>query len=80
MSKGLFLVTVTVPGTVGHDPRNKVTGPCPLNGQYCTDQTGKHHSFLVHTSRSVEQVTSWAHEEYGHVTRVESVPSVIQSL
>ena len=29
-----------------HDPRAKVSGPCPVSG-FCTDVTGEHHSFTV---------------------------------
>lgn len=72
-----YLVTVTVPGTLSHNPRKKVTGPCPVNGEPCSDVTGKHHTILVRSVRSVEGVRDECAEKYGHVTRVESVPSNI---
>lgn len=39
----LYVVTVKVPGTLGHDPHRKQTGPCPTSDE-CTDRTGRHHS------------------------------------
>lgn len=67
----MYLVTVTVPGTVGHDPKNKVTGPCPVSGETCTDITGKHHTFLVESSLDRESVREAYEFKYGHVTRIE---------
>ena len=73
----LYLVTVTVPGTEGHNPKRKVFGPCPVSGEPCSDITGKHHTILVRSSDGLDLVTKKAREKYGHVTRVESVPSAI---
>lgn len=74
----LYLVTVKLRKNPEHNPRQKVTGPCPVNGQPCDDVTGEHHTFLVTTTEnSVEAVRKTAMERYGHVTRVESVPSAI---
>jgi hypothetical protein len=68
----LYVVTVKVEGTPGHDPLNKVTGPCPVSGKPCDDATGKHHSFLVDVGLTVEQVRD-VYAEIFHVTRVEEV-------
>lgn len=73
-----YLVTVTVAGTVGHNPSRKVMGPCPLNGEPCDDQTGKHHTLLVTSTKSLSQVHEWAEKKWGHCTRVESAPSKIR--
>jgi hypothetical protein len=67
----LYVVTVKLAGTPGHDPLNKVTGECPLGDETCTDQTGKHHTFLVQTELSVEDVITTYANQY-HVTRVET--------
>lgn len=72
-----YLVTVTVPGTPSHNPHNKITGPCPVNGEPCSDVTGKHHTILVRSVKGVDGVRDECAEKYGHVTRVESVPSNI---
>ncbi|QEQ93632.1 polynucleotide kinase [Streptomyces phage Zuko] len=73
-----YLVTVTVPGTPGHNPNKKIMGPCPINGEPCDDVTGKHHTFLVVSGKSLSQVHEWAEEKWGHCTRVESAPSKIR--
>lgn len=72
----LYLVTMSLPGTPGHDPTNKITGPCEIQGQHCTDRTGKHHTFLVRSARTIQEVRDHCREQYGHVTRVELVASV----
>lgn len=68
----LYLVTVTVPGTPGHDPNNKKVGPCPVSGDACTDVTGKHHTFLVNTTLDRESVREAYEFKWGHVTRIET--------
>jgi len=73
----LYLVTVTVIGTVGHDPKNKISGPCPVNGEPCSDRTGKHHTILVRSTDRIDVVAKKARERYGHVTRVECAPSEV---
>lgn len=73
-----YLVTVTVPGTPGHNPAKKIMGPCPINGEPCDDVTGKHHTFLVTSTKSLSQVHEWAEQKWGHCTRVESAPSKIR--
>lgn len=72
----LYLVTVSLPGTPGHDPMNKITGECAVAGQHCTDRTGKHHTFLVRSHKPIREVSEHCRAEYGHVTRVELVASV----
>lgn len=67
----MFIVTVKLPRNPAHDPRNKVTGPCPLDPSVqCTDVTGEHHS-VVSNYDTVEQVRLW----YAafHITRIEEV-------
>jgi hypothetical protein len=72
----MYLVTMSLPGTPGHDPTNKITGPCEIAGQHCTDRTGKHHTFLVRSTRTIQEVRDHCREQYGHVTRVELVATV----
>jgi hypothetical protein len=67
-----YIVTVKLSRNEAHDPRNKVTAPCPMSGRECTDQTGEHHSVLVEAQSAVGA------REYFiaagvHVTRVEAV-------
>lgn len=66
----LYIVTVRLEKSLFHDPRNKVTGRCPLGTDRCTDQTGEHHSFLVDSRLSLEEVREYLKATY-HVTRVE---------
>ncbi|AXH66272.1 hypothetical protein SEA_SATIS_111 [Streptomyces phage Satis] len=75
-----FLVTVKLAKNPGHNPREKKTGPCPVNGKPCTDVTGEHHTFLVdldgHTLHGREMDAEGVREFYAgtyHVTRVETV-------
>lgn len=72
--KKSYLVTVKLPKNPEHNPRKKVTGPCPVNGEPCSDVTGEHHTILVRSYGGVEQVKSLMTEKYKHVTRVEAVP------
>lgn len=75
-----FLVTVKLVKNPAHNPREKKTGPCPVNGKPCTDVTGEHHTFLVdldgHTlngrGMDAESVREFYASTY-HVTRVEAV-------
>lgn len=67
----VYLVTVKLPKNPDHDPRNKVTGPCPVTGNLCTDVTGEHHTFTVQSRGGIDLVTTFARMRYGHVTRVE---------
>ncbi len=73
-AKRLFLVTVKVPKNPDHNPRNKVTGPCPVFGNPCTDVTGEHHTLWMVSEDGVHTVLDIAKETYGHVTRVEAYP------
>jgi len=72
----MYIVTVSIAGIPGHDPLNKITGECQVAGQYCTDRTGKHHTFLVKSTKSLAQVRDHCREQYGHVTRVETVGEI----
>lgn len=68
-----FLVTVRLPKNPAHNPRDKKTGPCPVNGKPCTDVTGEHHSFLVDLD---DMDAEGVHEIYlgiHRVTRVETI-------
>lgn len=72
-----YLVTVKLAKNSKHDPRNKVTGPCPIiwNGQ-CSDVTGEHHSFIVSRDNlTVEGVRDLLSPQF-HVTRVEELPGL----
>lgn len=71
----LYMVTVTVEGTVGHNPLSKVSGPCPVTGKRCTDVTGKHHTFLVSARVGADEVRD-IYAKTHHVTRVEAVATV----
>lgn len=62
-----FLVTVKLPKNPAHNPRAKVTGPCPFSDE-CTDVTGEHHSFLTGADG-----LAVLREEGTHVTRVERI-------
>jgi hypothetical protein len=71
-----YLVTVKLPKNPRHNPRAKKSGPCPVNGEPCSDVTGEHHTVVMRTTHTL----SWVAEEYGkeyHVTRVESMPGKI---
>lgn len=72
----LYIVTVKLAGTHGHDPLNKVTGTCPMGEERCTDRTGKHHSFLVDSLLSLEEVRA-NFETTHHVTRVEESMNLV---
>lgn len=74
----LYIVTVKLPKTPGHDGRNKIAGPCPagpgplsgLDRLHCTDTTGEHHSFLMDASGPSEIEFRMAERKI-HVTRIE---------
>lgn len=70
----LFLVTVRFPEDPNHDPRNKVTGECPLTSGDCTDVTGAHHTMLIESDGTAESVREEFATHY-RVTRVEEVPT-----
>ncbi len=72
-----YLITVKLPKNPEHNPKRKQTGPCPVNGEPCSDVTGEHHTILIRTGRSLTDVAQWASTKYGHTTRVESVPGNI---
>jgi len=64
----LFIVTVRLPKSPGHDPQRKQYGECWAS-DVCTDATGEHHSFLA-TGTSAAGVL--AEQPPGlHVTRIE---------
>ena len=68
-----YVVTVKLPRNPAHDPRNKVTGLCPVGTGACTDVTGEHHSYVT-TGESIEAVRQSAIDAgWRHVTRVEEV-------
>lgn len=68
-----FLVTVKLPPHHAghHDPTNKVTGPCPINGTPCTDVTGQHHTALIRAASA--EIAAADFDTY-HVTRIEEMP------
>lgn len=69
------IVTVKLPRRADHDPRNKVTGPCPVAGAntHCTDVTGEHHSVLVEDMPDVDTVRACFAGLGQHVTRIEII-------
>lgn len=73
-----YVVTVRLPRNPAHDPRNKVTGDCPVNGAICTDVTGEHHSFVVEGNTTAD-AKHWTEVSFGaggeevHITRIELV-------
>ena len=67
-----FLVTVKVRQSPDHDPRNKVTGQCPVSLKTCTDVTGAHHTVLTTGSTSAAVLRDYRAQGY-HVTRIEEV-------
>lgn len=71
----IFLVTVKLPKNPEHNPRDKKTGPCPVNGKPCTDVTGEHHTFLMDygTEDLAIEAVRESFEVLYHVTRVETV-------
>lgn len=68
-----YLVTVKLPKNPEHNPRDKKTGPCPVNGKPCTDVTGEHHTFLAKLEDVSEEGVRDVYQEIYHVTRVETV-------
>lgn len=75
-----FLVTVRIAKHLGHDPKNKVTGTCPVDQRtWCDDVTGEHHT-LLHTTRDDNSTVESVRAEYArewHVTRVEDVTATL---
>lgn len=68
-----YIVTVKLPKNPLHDPNNKVTGKCPIDGSTCTDVTGAHHSVLVRNMLSTDLVRIDFEALGLHVTRIEQV-------
>lgn len=63
------MVTVKLPRNPAHNPRDKVSGLCPVGGAYCTDTTGEHHTVLREgTLAEVESMFTGK-----HITRIEAV-------
>lgn len=64
------IVTVKLEKNPEHDPKNKKTGPCPVDAtNACTDITGAHHSILF--DGTIAEAQEWF-SDY-HITRVEYV-------
>jgi len=69
-----LLVTVKLPKNPEHDPRNKKTGPCPMNDGYmCTDVTGEHHTVLWTNSNGIFDAEEYFKGLGHHVTRIEEL-------
>lgn len=70
----LFIVTVKLPRNPDHNPRSKVTGPCPVDPRVqCTDVTGEYHSYLT-LADGEPAAREGVRRQYGwHVTRIESI-------
>jgi hypothetical protein len=67
-----FIITLKLDRNHVHSPANKATGPCPLSGHECTDQTGQHHSVIVDAQTTAE-ARAWFTGQGIHVTRIEAV-------
>lgn len=72
------VITVKLDKNPAHDPRNKVTGICPLAHPslpaQCTDVTGEHHSYVMGTDGMTLNDIKLDLEAQGiHVTRIEEV-------
>lgn len=67
------LVTVRLPKDPAHNPRDKKTGPCPVNGKPCTDVTGEHHTFAVDLDGMRAEDVREIYQTCYHVTRVETI-------
>lgn len=63
-----WLVTIKLPRNKDHNPSKKVTAPCVVSDS-CTDQTGEHHTVLVHSEEEIDALR----EKFGHITRIEKV-------
>jgi len=68
-----FIVTVKLPNDPNHDPKNKITGPCPITKAHCTDVTGAHHSAVIKNVLSAELVLADFQALGLHVTRIEQI-------
>lgn len=63
----LYVVTIKLDRTPGHDPKHKLTGACAVSPE-CTDVTGQHHSFLADGAELLAAL-----DRFEHVTRIEKV-------
>jgi hypothetical protein len=72
MTNRVWLVTVKIQKNPDHNPRDKKTGPCPVNGKPCTDVTGEHHTFVAFLPDLDAEGVREAYEGIYHVTRVEA--------
>lgn len=64
-----YLVTIKLPRNPDHDPKNKVTGICPVTKSHCTDVTGEHHTF-IETGKVVQIEEKY--KDY-RITRIEDM-------
>jgi len=67
-----YIVTLKLPKKPDHDPRNKKTGPCQF-ARVCTDVTGEHHSLLISSPATIEEIKEAYKKRGVHVTRVEQM-------
>ena len=67
-----YLVPVRMSKDPLHDPKNKITGACPISQLECTDTTGEHHTFL-HRADSAREIQEGMASLGVHVTRIELV-------
>jgi hypothetical protein len=72
-----YIVTVRIAKNPAHDPRNKLSGMCPIDQTRCTDTTGEHHSFLHDSIFEPEEIVSFWTRNGFHVTRVEQATRLI---
>jgi hypothetical protein len=67
----MYIVTLKLAKNPAHNPRAKQTGLCPVNGEFCTDTTGEHHTILM-DAPSAEDVFEHFNKRGIHVTRIEA--------
>lgn len=70
------IITLKFPRNYEHDPKNKLTGVCPLS-YTCTDTTGEHHCYeesgedmneiMLKARNQAKQVGAWG------ITRIEVI-------
>lgn len=71
----LYAVTVRLEKNPDHNPKRKVSGPCPVTGHPCDDITGEHHTFVASMTieDSTPEMVRASYEAMYHVTRVEEL-------
>lgn len=71
-----YAVTVKIPKNPEHDPRNKREGWCPVDGGFCSDVTGEHHTLLVEAPNP-SLARAALSQDIEHITRIELVVPLV---